>query len=100
MMFVAGQGPVDTSTGKRAADIESQTRQTILNVKAILETGGFSLEDVVKVTVYLGNRGDFQKMNGVYQGFFSRNPPVRTTVVAEFVNPEMLVEIDAIAYRE
>jgi 2-iminobutanoate/2-iminopropanoate deaminase len=100
ILFVAGQGPVDPRTGKRAADIETQTRQTILNVKAILEAGGCSLEDVVKVTVYLGNADDFQKMNRVYQEFFSRNPPTRTTVVAKFVNSEMLVEIDAIAYRD
>lgn len=99
MMFVAGQGLVDPATGERPTDIEPQTRQTILNVKAILEAGGYSLEDAVKVTVYLKNADDFQKMNGVYREFFSQNPPARTTVVAQFVNPEMLIEIDAIACK-
>jgi len=97
ILFVAGQGPFDPTTGKCSTDIKAQTRQTILNVKAILEAGGYSLEDAVKVTIYLRNADDFQKMNEVYREFFLQNPPARTTIVVQFVNPEMLVEIDAIA---
>lgn len=100
MLFVAGQGPVDPKTGKRPVDIESQTRQALLNVKAILEAASYSLGDIVKVSVFMKNAADFQKMNRVYETFFPENPPTRTTVEVKFVNPEMLIEIEAIAYRE
>ena len=100
-VFVAGQGPIDPKTGKMVgADIEAQTHQTLQNVKGIIEASGFSLPDVVKVSVFLKNADDFQKMNAVYKTFFPENPPTRTTVEAKFVAPGMLIEIDAIAYRE
>jgi len=101
MLFIAGQGSIDPKTGKMLGeDIESQTRQTMQNVKAIVEASGFSMSDLVKVTIYLKNASDFQRMNDVYKTFFSQSPPTRTTVQAGFVNPNMLIEIDAIAYRE
>ena len=100
-VFVAGQGPIDPKTGKIVdPDIESQTRQTLQNIKGIIEASGLSMRDVVKVSVFLKNANDFQRMNGVYKTFFTDNPPVRTTVEAKFVAPDMLIEIDAIAYRE
>ncbi|HXY82402.1 MAG TPA: Rid family detoxifying hydrolase [Candidatus Saccharimonadales bacterium] len=98
-VFVAAQGPVDPKTGKMADDVESQTRQTLLNIKAILEASGSTMADVVKVSVFLKNAGDFSKMNDVYKTFFSQNPPTRTTVEAKFAGP-MLVEIDAIAFHD
>jgi 2-iminobutanoate/2-iminopropanoate deaminase len=98
-VFVAAQGPVDPKTGKMADDVESQTRQTLLNIKAILEASGSSMADVVKVSVFLKNASDFSKMNDVYKTFFSQNPPTRTTVEAKFAGP-MLVEIDAIAFHD
>ena len=101
MLFIAGQGSIDPKTGKMLGeDIEAQTRQTMQNIKAIVEASGFSLDDLVKVTIYLKNASDFQKMNEIYKTFFSQNPPTRTTVQAGFVNPNMLIEIDAIASRE
>jgi 2-iminobutanoate/2-iminopropanoate deaminase len=100
-VFVAGQGPIDPKIGKIVgADIEAQTHQTLQNVKGIIEASGFSLRDVVKVSVFLKNADDFQKMNEIYKTFFPENPPTRTTVEANFVAPGMLIEIDAIAYRE
>ena len=101
MLFVSGQGSIDPRTGKvLGEDIESQTRLTMRNVKAIVEASGFSVSDLVKVTIYLKNASDFQKMNEIYKTFFSNSPPTRTTVQTGFVNPSMLIEIDAIAYRE
>ena len=58
------------------------------------------MRDVVKVSVFLRNATDFQKMNEVYKTFFSENPPTRTTVEAGFIAPSMLIEIDAIASHE
>jgi len=100
-LFVSGQGPADPKTGKMIeVDIEKQTRQTLQNIKAIVEDSGLTLGDVVKVSIFLKNASDFQKMNEVYKTFFQENPPARTTVQAEFVSPGMLIEIDAIACRE
>ncbi|MGD0421954.1 MAG: RidA family protein [Candidatus Bathyarchaeia archaeon] len=99
-LFVAGQGPADPKTGKMALDIETQTRQTLYNVKAIIEASGFSLSDVVKTSIFLKNGSDFQKVNDVYKTFFQNNPPTRTTVEVKFVAPDMLIEIDAIAYKD
>jgi 2-iminobutanoate/2-iminopropanoate deaminase len=101
MLFISGQGPIDPKTGKMTnEDIQTQTRQTLQNVKAIVEASGFSMIDLVKVTIFLKNSSDFQKMNEVYATFFPSNPPTRTTVQAGFVVSGMLIEIDAIASRE
>jgi 2-iminobutanoate/2-iminopropanoate deaminase len=101
MLFISGQGPIDPKTGKMSTeDIQTQTRQTLQNVKAIVEASGFSLSDLVKVSIFLKNSSDFQKMNEVYATFFPNNPPTRTTVQAGFVASGMLIEIDAIACRE
>ena len=100
-LFVSGQGPIDPKTGKMIeADIVKQTHQTLQNIKAIVEDSGLTLSDVVKVSIFLKNASDFQKMNEIYKTFFQENPPTRTTVQAEFVSPGMLIEIDAIACRE
>jgi 2-iminobutanoate/2-iminopropanoate deaminase len=101
MLFIAGQGSIDPKTGKMLGeDIETQTRQTMQNIKAIVEASGFSLNDVVKVSIYLKKASDFQRMNEIYNTFFSQNLPTRTTVQTGLVNSNMLIEIDAIAYRE
>jgi 2-iminobutanoate/2-iminopropanoate deaminase len=101
LVFVSGQGAGDVKTGQLVgSDIESQTRQALMNVKAILEASGCSLRDVVKVSVFLKNMDDFKKMNEVYKTFFPENPPTRTTVEAKFPAPAMLIEIDAIAVQE
>lgn len=87
-LFAAGQVGTDPKTGKLVpGGIEAETTQTIQNVKAILDAGGASLDDVVTVTVYLSNMDDFPRMNAVYQTFFKAGSyPARTTVgVAKLV---------------
>lgn len=99
-LFVSGQGAIEPSSGRLVgADIESQTRQTLTNVRNIVEASGLSIRDLVRVSVYLKNMKDFKKMNEVYASFFGEAPPARTTVQVELPQPEMLIEIDAIAHR-
>lgn len=70
MVFVSGQLPIDPKTGAFPGDdIESQTRQSLTNIKAILEEAGYTMKDVVKATVLLKNIGDFVNMNKVYGEF-------------------------------
>lgn len=97
-LFVSGQGPIDPKTGEVSSeDIVGQTHQTLENIKVILEGSGSSLDKVVKVNVYLSDMDNFSVMNGVYSAYFSKDPPVRTTVEASRLPFDTLVEIDAIA---
>jgi len=99
-IFISGQiGAVDDE-GKPLKGAEAQTRQALKNMKKILEAAGASLADVVKNTVFLVNANDFPLMNKVYQTFFPKEPPARSTIiVAALAKPEWLVEIEGIAYR-
>lgn len=99
-IFVSGQvGFEDPESGEKIHGIEAQTRQCIENIKKVLHAAGSDLSDVVKVTVFLRNADDFYSMNKVYKSFFPVDQPARSTVVPEMVMPNMLVEIECIAYR-
>lgn len=78
-------------------DVAAQTRRVIERMRGVLTAAGSSLDQVVAATVYLKNASDFQAMNGVYRTFWTKDPPTRTTVVADFVLPGALVEISMIA---
>lgn len=97
--FTAGLAGVDPGTGQFVpGGIEPQVRQTLKNMKAILEAAGTSLGNVVKVTVYLRNFDDFVIYNQVYGDYFdAATAPARTTVEVSRFPGEMAVEIDAIA---
>lgn len=98
LVYTAGQVGLVPATGEMvAADIETQTRQVLENLKAILATAGSSMANVVKTTVYLKDLGDFAAMNGVYATFFNEAPPARTTVEVSRLPRDARVEIDAIA---
>lgn len=97
-VFCAGQGPTDPKTGKYTpADVQSETRQTFANMKAILEAAGSSLDKVVKCNVYLRDINDFQAMNEVYKTMFSTPYPARTTIQAGALPGNIAVEIECIA---
>ncbi len=101
-LFAAGQVGLDPKTGKLAGeDIASQTRQALLNLKAVLEAGGTSLANVVKTTVFLADMKDFAAMNEVYREFFAADPaPARSCVQVAGLPLNALVEIEAVAcYR-
>ena len=99
-IFVSGQGPIDPQKDRFSfGDIKHETRVTLNNIKRILEGCGASMADVVKCSVFLLDGGDFAAMNEVYSEFFGDHKPARTTVEVRFVNREMKVEIDCIAYK-
>ena len=99
-IFVSGQGPIDPATDKLVVtDVETQTRITLGNIQRILEAAGASITDIVKVSMFLRDIADFPKMNHAYSEFFGDHKPTRTTIESKFHQPEMLVEIDCIAYR-
>jgi 2-iminobutanoate/2-iminopropanoate deaminase len=97
LVHAAGQGADDPATGELAGpDIESQTRQCLRNVEAVLAASGASLDDVLRVGVFLVHPSDFAGMNEVYRTVFSDPPPARTTVYVGLPG-ELRVEIDALA---
>ena len=99
-IFTSGQGPINPQTGKiEGSDIQSQTKQTLENIKAILEAGGASMADVVKVTVVLTDLANFKAMNEAYKTFFSEPFPARICYGAHLALPGMLIEIDAVDYK-
>jgi len=79
-------------------DPTAQARQVLSNVESVLRDGGATLDDVLKCTVYLADIRHFQAMNEVFHAFFPDQPPARTTVQAPLADPDMLVEIEAIAW--
>jgi 2-iminobutanoate/2-iminopropanoate deaminase len=97
IVHAAGQGADDPATGTLAgADIVTQTRQCLRNLEAVLAASGATLDDVLRVGVFLAERSDFEGMNAVYRTFFGDPPPARTTVYVGLPG-ELLVEIDALA---
>src|SRR5208282_3790646 len=96
LVFVAGQACVNPKTNEfEFGDIQAETRQTLQNIRAILEAAGSSLKDVVRVGVFLADLNDFAAMNEVYKQFFPEDPPARTTVGTQL--RKIKVEIDCIA---
>lgn len=101
LVFTSGQLPIDVATGAFAeGGIEAQTRQSLTNVKAVLEAAGSGMGKVIKTTVYLKDMNDFVAMNGVYAEFFSEgNFPSRSAVEVARLPKDALVEIEAIAAK-
>jgi len=99
LVFTSGQVGLDPQTGNLVAGgIEAETRQTLTNLKHILEAAGSGLDKVVKTTVFLRDINEFGRMNPVYGEFFTENPPARTTVQAAALPRGGAIEIDIIAY--
>jgi len=97
-IFVSGQIGHTDAGGKKVKGIEGQVRQCLENMKKVLAAAGSSLDEVVKVTVFLRNQADFARMNEIYQSYFAEDRPARSTVIADLALPSMLIEIDCIAY--
>lgn len=98
LIFVSGQLPVDPSTGNFAeGGIKELTRQSLSNIKAILEAEGTDMAHVVKTTVFLADMSDFAEMNEVYATFFSAPFPARSAVAIKTLPKNARVEIECIA---
>jgi 2-iminobutanoate/2-iminopropanoate deaminase len=97
-IYVAGQGPFDPKTRKMAATFDEQAVQAFENIKAIVESAGATLGDVVKVNVYLADLSNFARMNDVYKRYFVEPYPARATVGAQLLGG-MGIEVECIAVK-
>jgi 2-iminobutanoate/2-iminopropanoate deaminase len=97
-VFASGQLGMDPQTGRLAAGgIKAETQQVCENLKAVLEAAGSSLAKVAKVTIYLADLGELMAMNEVFNNYFPKDPPARTTFQAAALVAGARVEIEAIA---
>jgi reactive intermediate/imine deaminase len=98
LVFTAGQIPL-TPDGELLDDepIATQTRQSLENVKAILEAEGLTMQDVLKVSVFLDDIDDFDEMNEAYKEYFQDNPPARSALEVSALPKGAAVEIEAVA---
>lgn len=98
LVLTSGQIPIDPATGTIVeGGIEEQTRQSLTNVKAVLESAGLRMGNVVKTTVFLADMNDFAEMNSVYAEFFAEPYPARSAVAVKALPKGALVEIEVIA---
>lgn len=98
LVFVSGQGPIDPKSNEiRGEDVREQTRLTLENVDAILQAADSSIEQAVKVTVYLQDMNEYEEMNAAYNDFFEPPYPARTAIQPADLPADIMVEIDVIA---
>jgi 2-iminobutanoate/2-iminopropanoate deaminase len=103
LYVTSGQVGVDPNTKQAVKDVAGQTKQALENLKGILATEGLSMDDVVKVTVFLADMGDFAAMNEAYETFFNAPRPARTTVAVKelprLADAPLLIEVEAMAAK-
>ena len=100
LVYTSGQIPIDPTTGAFVeGGIKEQTRQSLTNIKAILEEAGLSMGNVVKTTVFMADMNDFADMNSVYAEFFAEPYPARSAVAVKTLPKGALVEIEVIAEK-
>ena len=98
LVYTSGQIPIDPATGAFVeGGIKEQTRQSLSNVRAILEEAGLSMANVVKTTVFMAEMNDFADMNAVYAEFFTEPYPARSAVAVKTLPKGALVEIEVVA---
>lgn len=98
LVITSGQLPIDPATGAFPEGIQAQTRQSLTNVKAILEAEGLTMDAVLKTTVFLSDMNNFGAMNEVYATFFTEGSfPARSAVEVARLPKDALVEIEVIA---
>ena len=97
-LFLSGQIPLDPRTGELVkGDIRQQTRQVLENLKGVLESEKLGMGEVVKVTIFLKDIGNFNQVNEVYATYFPSSPPARSTVEVTKLPRDAEIEIEAVA---
>jgi 2-iminobutanoate/2-iminopropanoate deaminase len=99
-VFVSGQGPRNRHTKKLGKQFQDQMVQTMENLKWILQCNGSSMENVLKITMYLKDLNQYQAANRIYKRYFSGSLPARTCVEVARLPNDIQVEIEAIAFRK
>lgn len=98
LLYTSGQIPINSATGSFVeGGIKEQTRQSLTNIKAILEEAGLTMAHVVKTTVFMADMNDFADMNAVYAEFFAEPYPARSAVAVKTLPKGALVEIEVVA---
>ena len=99
MLFASGQLGLIPETGALPEGVEAQARQSLANIRAILDEAGYAVSDVVKTTVFLKNMGDFAAVNAIYAEFFGDCKPARSCVEVAQLPKGGLVEIEFVAVK-
>ena len=99
LLFISGQIGIDPISGNLSASLETQTKQVMENLKAILAKANMSFEDVVQTRIYLKEIGDFEKVNEIYAGYFEKNYPARSTLQVAALPKNALIEIEMMTIR-
>jgi 2-iminobutanoate/2-iminopropanoate deaminase len=100
LVLCSGQLGLDPATNELVDGVEAQAERSLSNLRAVLESAGLGLDDVVKTTIFLADMADFAKVNAVYGRFFAEPYPARSTVQVAALPKGGLVEIEAIAAGE
>jgi 2-iminobutanoate/2-iminopropanoate deaminase len=100
VMELSGQVGIDPITGKLVEGVESQTRQSLDNVKTIMEDAGWNLENVIKVRIFLVDMFDYNKMNEIYKNYFNGDYPTRVALAVKALPLGALIEIECTAVRD
>ena len=98
-VFTSGQLPLNPETNQMPEGIEAQAKQSLDNVKAVVEAAGSDLGKVVKVTIFLKDLNDFGKVNEIYATYFTKDAPARSCVQVARIPRDALIEIEAIAVK-
>lgn len=100
VIYVSGQLPIDPATGKMPAEVADQAKQSLENIKAILEAAGSGMDQVVMVNIFVQDMNHFKVVNDIYAKYFTANFPARATVQVARLPRDALVEISAIAVKK
>jgi len=99
-LYVSGQIPfIPETMTVSGPDVASQTRQSLKNIKAIVEAAGFAVTDIVRCTVFMKDLKEFAVMNAEYAAFFQQHKPARAAVEVARLPKDVLIEIDAICVK-
>ena len=99
LVFTSGQLPLNPDTNEMPQGIEAQAKQSLDNVKAVVEAAGSDMSKVVKVTIFLKDLNDFGKVNEIYGTYFTKNYPARSCVQVARIPRDALIEVEAVAVK-